>query len=319
MRARKKISKWILISGIGLAFCLGLGAGAAASAEGIPGDFDGNGFVNAQDIPLARKYLVGAYEAGFSIADANEDGKADVADLVWLKKKHYGTYPVSSTSDLTSVTAKQNTDVYDVTEVTEGNYQALQATFTGQWPKFTFQSEQLKDLAAFDYLTIRYKISYSASGGSVGIQGTTGNVYNGATSTKTEDGWTVATWRKDSTVGANIFPYVKEKGIVEICVYAWAGANDPSVTTTITVAEMIGGYDDVTSDGETAIDLTEEFGLTAEELTAAFTPAGGSAQEVSDVTSFVPEESGVLTLTVNKTGYYQTQIQLNVSVGDQTE
>ncbi|MBQ2921957.1 MAG: hypothetical protein IJE60_02520, partial [Tyzzerella sp.] len=225
----------------------------------------------------------------------------------------YGVYPTNKKSDFTSVGASVYGTPIEVSEITEGEYPAFRTIMTKQYPKLTLQSEALKDLASFDYFTIRYKISYSASGGNVGIKGTTGDVYNRATSTTTDDGWTVATWRKDDThnnIGKNVFDYIKNNGILEICINAWNGAN---TTTTLTVAEIIGGYDDVTYSG-TAIDITSQFGLAAGEFTATFTPTGESAQAVSDVTAFVPSKNGVLTLNVDKAGCCKTKLEINVTV-----
>ena len=75
-----------------------------------------------------------------------------------------------------------------------------------------------------------------------------------------------------------------------------------------------GGYNDIESDGATAIDLTSKFDATAEELTATFTPAGGTAAVIADKAAWVPAENGVLTVTIKRSGYKAVTYTLNVTV-----
>ena len=75
------------------------------------------------------------------------------------------------------------------------------------------------------------------------------------------------------------------------------------------------GYNDITSDGATAIDLTSKFNATAAEMTTAtFTPTGGTATAITDKAAFTPTENGVLTVTIKKAGYKAITYTLNVTV-----
>ena len=73
------------------------------------------------------------------------------------------------------------------------------------------------------------------------------------------------------------------------------------------------GYNDIETDGTTAIDLTSKFNATADEITAIFTPTGGTASEITDKTAWTPTESGVLMITVKKVGFKPVTYTINVN------
>ncbi|MBQ2922530.1 MAG: hypothetical protein IJE60_05495, partial [Tyzzerella sp.] len=224
----------------------------------------------------------------------------------------YGVYTMESKDVYKTVSASIYGESVDVLEKKEGGYAVFKATVPKQYPKFMIQSEELKDLANFDYITVRYKVSYSSSSGNVGIKGIKGDVYNKPSSLVTDNGWTVATWRKDEAyndIGKNVFDYIKEHGIFELSINAWASAD---AVTTITLAEISGGYDDIISDGRTAVNLTNKLNLTEKEFTAAFTPEGGVKQTVGNINAFAPKTAGKLTIHVNKEGYLPGELILNV-------
>ena len=249
----------------------------------------------------------------------NKDGYAarQLSVNVKILTEAYGTFGFADTSRYT-LSAKNGTTTYDVTETTDGDYAAIKSEITGTYPKLTIQSEDLKALANFDYITVRYKVAYSASGGSLGLKGTQGDVYNGASSTISDNGWSLATWRKDyvhptnsNTIGEWIWDYIAQNGIIEININAWNGA---STVTTLTVAEIVGGYDDVEGDGTTPIDLTAKYG--AGLVRAVYTPESGDAQtlEGEALTNFTGTQSGTLQLVFSVSGCKTTTFTLNYTV-----
>ena len=88
---------------------------------------------------------------------------------------------------------------------------------------------------------------------------------------------------------------------------------DTSNTLVVRFYNIEFGYNDIESDGS-AIDLTSKFGATADELTATFTPTGGTATVITDKTAWTPTESGVLKVVINRAGYKPQTIELNVNV-----
>lgn len=248
----------------------------------------------------------------------SKDGYTETQMLVNVRilTESYGTFGFADTSRYT-LSAKNGATTYDVTEITDGDYAAIKSEITGTYPKLTIQSEDLKALANFDYITVRYKVAYSASGGSLGLKGTQGDVYNGASSTTSDNGWTISTWRKDyvhptndNTIGKWIWDYIAQNGIIEININAWNGA---STVTTLTVAEIYGGYDDVEGNG-TAINLAEKYG--AGLVRAVYTPEGGEAQtlEGEALTNFTGTQSGTLQLVFSVSGCKTTTFTLNYTV-----
>ena len=68
--------------------------GAAAQKVGfnssfdiMPGDLSGNDLINADDLVMIRKELLGNTDFSLKLKDANGDGAFDIIDLVNLKKK----------------------------------------------------------------------------------------------------------------------------------------------------------------------------------------------------------------------------------------
>ena len=253
-----------------------------------------------------------ATQNGTLTFDVNKFGYAPTSMSVGVKYtelKDPTRIVFDDVSKFTSVSAMFNTTTFPINQVTDGGYKAWQIEYTGAYPWLRLADESLKRIADFDYFTIRYKIAYSISSGSFGIQGTTGNVYNSADTTKTDDGWTLATWIKNGK-RPQVFEYIKANGKFEISMYTW----NASATCTLTIAEIVCGYDDITSDGATAINLTSKFNATADEITATFTPTGGTATEITSETAWTPTQNGVLNVTVKKAGYKAVTYTLKVTV-----
>ena len=84
--------------------------------------------------------------------------------------------------------------------------------------------------------------------------------------------------------------------------------------TTFVIAEIVGGYDDITSDGTTAIDLAARFG---ESLTGAvYLPEGGEAVTLSaeELSGFIGSSSGTLKLIFEKEGFRKSEIEVGYTV-----
>ena len=248
-------------------------------------------------------------QSGTLTFDVAKEGFATTAmsvNVTYTKLADYGKYVLDDVSKYTSVSATMGTGTFDVNQVTVGEYNALQTEITGGYPWLIITDESLKNLANFENFTLRYKVAYSVSGGSFGIKGTTGDVYNSAKTTATDNGWTLGTWQKEHR--PQVFEYLKENGSFRIAIIAWNGA---ATVTTLTVAEIIGGYNDIVADNEenTTFNLLEKFSLTAEELTNV--KFNGVA--VADVTAFAPTQSGTLTFDVAKEGFATTSMSVNVT------
>ena len=209
-----------------------------------------------------------------------------------------------------------------VSFVEEDGYGAIkaEATAVGQNMHVRIEDESIKDLAKFDYITVRLKISYSGGNGIIGLKGTSGDVYNvpqGMTNSLSQlvsDGeWKIVTWNKNrvnasgTPTGQYVFDYIKTNGAIEFATLCYTS----NVVQSLTIAEIYGGYEDI-SLSEDAIDLTEKLGLTEDEIEAKFIDESGNGTAVSDMTNFVPNNVGTLRITVKKQGYAPTEIIINV-------
>lgn len=303
----------------------------------IRGGYNG---ITIEENPVNLTQKFGLEQNEFSATFTDIDGnKSEVADVtkfnsnvagtlaVTVNKSGYAanTFSVNVTvlSEYNKIDFNQialNAKPFNVTTngtngiavVEEDGYKAVKTTIAGAYPHVYIKDDKVKELANFDFITLRVKIVYSTSGGTVGLKGTSGDVYNGASSTKTDGKWTLMTWRKDhvktdgTLQGQNIFNYLKNNGIFDLSIYAWAKEN-----TTITIAEITGGYDDI-STSETTLDLTKKLGLAASDFTATFTPENGEEQAVENVAAVNISAAGTLKITVKKSGYAATVLTIGV-------
>ena len=293
---------------------------------------DENGIDLTQKFGLAQN----EFSATFTDIDGNESAVADVKNFnsnvagtlsVTVNKAGYSanTFSVNvkvlseygkidfSQNALDAIPSNATTNgTNGIAVVEEDGYKAVKTTVAGAYSHVYIKDDKVKELANFDFITLRVKIVYSTSGGTVGLKGTSGDVYNGASSTKTDGKWTLMTWRKDHVAtngtlqGQNIFNYLKNNGIFDLSIYAWAGEN-----TTITIAEITGGYDDI-STSENKLDLAAKLGLAASDFTATFTPENGEEQAVANVAAVDISAAGTLKITVKKSGYAATVLTIGV-------
>lgn len=291
---------------------------------------------NAVDLTECFGLAQNEFSATFTDIDGNESAVADVTNFnsnvagtlaVTVNKAGYSASTLSvsvkvlneygkidfSQNALGAIPSNVTTNgTNGIAVVEEDGYRAVKTTVAGAYPHVYIKGDKVKELANFDFITLRVKIVYSTSGGSVGLKGTSGDVYNGASSTKADGKWTLMTWRKDhvktdgTLQGQNIFNYLKNNGIFDLSIYAWAKEN-----TTITIAEITGGYDDI-STSETTLDLTAKLGLAASDFTATFTPENGAEQAVANVAAVDISAAGTLKITVKKSGYAATVLTIGV-------
>lgn len=240
--------------------------------------------------------------------------------------KSYGKFDFKSYSDteeLSKIASATRGTNLALTLDNEEGYPVAKATGTGSYLGLKITDSSIKNLAKFDYITVRMKITNSTGSCIVGIQGTNNtNIYNipegfstDIRSLKKDGNWIVATWRKDrvnsggTPTGKYVFDYIAQNGVIEFIINAFGGA---ATTSNIIVAEVVGGYDDIVI-SEDAIDLTTKFGLSADEMSAVFVNSEGVSETVDNLTSFVPSKAGVLQVTVIKSGYASTVISVNVN------
>ena len=87
----------------------------------------------------------------------------------------------------------------------------------------------------------------------------------------------------------------------------WKAALQTSIIT-----DLYCGYNDITTDSETPLDLTAKLGLAASDFTATFTPENGEEQAVANVAAVDISAAGTLKITVKKSGYAATVLTIGV-------
>ena len=70
---------------------------AALASTGIPGDVNADGEVDAKDITLLRRHIVGGYHepADEAVSDLNRDGFINAKDVSMLRRYLAGGYGVT--------------------------------------------------------------------------------------------------------------------------------------------------------------------------------------------------------------------------------
>ncbi len=77
------------------------------------------------------------------------------------------------------------------------------------------------------------------------------------------------------------------------------------------ISSITGGYNDV--EAGTEVNLVEKTGFTETELAGTyFEKADGTTDPIADLAAFAPTEAGKIMLVINKTGYKQTTVAINV-------
>ncbi len=204
-----------------------------------------------------------------------------------------------------------NNMAYDVTTKQMDGYTAITSTFTGSWPSFSIESESLKTLAAFDYITLRHQVTYGIPGGWLGLE----QQNYTTTYTSTSGDWTLRTWYKDNRgkpseadAGDSIWSALAAG---RLKILPTTGQN---VETTFTLVEITGGFNDVVMDKGDSIDLIAKTGLAASEFTASFKAKGSDdTTPITDVTSFKPSSKGTILIAVDKEGFKETTLEIGIT------
>ena len=180
------------------------------------------------------------------------------------------------------------------------------------WVNMIYASEILGDFSDFDYVDMEMKIVASGNGGGASLgpgysypNGTGEQVLNYKSGQ-----WATYTWALDTVLSSGtltIAEDMKAAGRMLFTMNPWAAQ-----TVTVYV-KSITGYYGALEFGETALDLTEEFRLSAEEFSAVFVSDDGTETPVADVTNFAPEQPGILTVSIAKQGYHPAEIVIRVT------
>ena len=181
-----------------------------------------------------------------------------------------------------------------------------------RWATVRFTKDLLGDFTAFDYVTLRMRITYDTTGGFVGFGGSYGYVSQYKYALPASGTWVTYRFDSESTLAA--------LGKTDIpLTFAMYSDKTKSGNYTIEISEVRGGYDSFTADSE-GVDLTEKFGLAASEIREAeFTNKGGVSVALTEAekTNFKTSVSGKLKLTVKKAGYKVSVFETGVSVPKQ--
>lgn len=181
-----------------------------------------------------------------------------------------------------------------------------------RWATVRFTKDLLGDFTAFDYVTLRMRVTYDSTGGFVGFGGSYGYQSQYKYALPASGAW--ATYRFDS---ANTLAALGKTDIP--LTFAMYSDKTKSGNYTIEISEVCGGYDSFMADSD-GVDLTEKFGLAATEIkTAEFTNKGGVPRALTEEekTNFKTSVSGKLKITVKKAGYKVSVFETGVSVPKQ--
>lgn len=170
-----------------------------------------------------------------------------------------------------------------------------------------FTKNLIGDFSKFDYVDVTFKMSVTKESGapngwiSLGAaysyaDGFTSNFVGGGINANSGE-WVTLRFSNPKILAAmanDSVPFI-------VCTYGTGNSLD------LKIAGIKGGYKNiVTGSGET-IDLTEKLKLSANEFTAEFEGAA-----VADVTAFVPDKAGTLTVTVVGEGFVSTDMEIEV-------
>ena len=164
-------------------------------------------------------------------------------------------------------------------------------------------NDAVLDLKKFDYIRVKVAMKYENATANVNLKlvDSTGKQYawqnvGGGNNKFIES--TVDVKVADMTITANSLGVTFTK---------WNAALQTSIIT-----DLYCGYNDITTDSETPLDLTAKLGLAASDFTATFTPENGEEQAVENVAAVNISAAGTLKITVKKSGYAATVLTIGV-------
>lgn len=254
---------------------------------------------------------VTAVSEGVANITAEAYGKTATCAVTVQKFKNFGyidfsEYEIGDTEIAGFSAALGDIEVDSYSVVEEGGEKVLKFEYTtaqnNAWVNMIYSSEILGDFSDFDYVDMEMKIVASGNGGgaSLGPGYSYPNGIGGQVLNYKPGQWATYTWALDTVLSSGTLTIAEDMKAVGRMLFTM----NPWAAQTVTVyVKSITGYYGALEFGETALDLTEEFRLSAEEFSAVFVGDDGTETPVADVTAFLPEETGALTVTVNKNGY----------------
>ena len=246
--------------------------------------------------------------------------KENITLTAKFKAKTYGLYDFTSydtgaladntIAELTFTGTSSQEIVYNESEgknILSVVRESMEASET-QWVSVYFPKNLIGDFSKFDYIIIRMRATWDSTGGFVGLGGSYGYTTEYGYSLPSNGTWKDVKFEQAKTIEA----LAKDSIPLTFATYH----ND---TTKISgnykfeIAEIKGAYKEISID-ENGIDLTQKFGLAQNEFSATFTDIDGNESEVADVTNFNSNVAGTLAVTVNKSGYAQSQFETKISI-----
>lgn len=281
---------------------------------------DENGIDLTQKFGLAQN----EFSATFTDIDGNESVVADVKNFnsnvagtlaVTVNKAGYAQSQfetkisiVSHYGNLLNLSAYKVGSAYSdtVTVVDYNGKKALQVVNSGaesSTVRVNIVNDAVLDLKKFDYIRVKVAMKYVNASANVNLTlvDSKGSQYawkdvGGGNNKFIESTVDVAT--ANMTITSNSLGVTFKK---------WKAALQTSIIT-----DLYCGYNDITTDSETTLDLTAKLGLAASDFTATFTPENGVEQAVANVAAVDISAAGTLKITVKKSGYAATVLTIGV-------
>ena len=282
--------------------------------------------IDENGIDLRQKFGLeqNEFSATFTDIDGNESAVADVTNFnsnvagtlaVTVNKAGYAQSQfetkisiVSHYGNLLNLSAYKVGSAYSdtVTVVDYNGKKALQIVNSGaesSTVRVNIVNDAVLDLKKFDYIRVKVAMKYENASANVNLTlvDSKGSQYawkdvGGGNNKFIESTVDVAT--ANMTITSNSLGVTFKK---------WKAALQTSIIT-----DLYCGYNDITTDSNTPLDLTAKLGLAASDFTATFTPENGAEQAVANVAAVDISAAGTLKITVKKSGYAATVLTIGV-------
>ena len=198
-------------------------------------------------------------------------------------------------------------------------------TTGGEWPNIRYltSAENATNLKKYDWFSVKIAAwQYTDATDLTSTEGIrqTGTLVTGKNisvrpnnsngkSTPMNGSVATLTWNRKDCTDFDAMVYGEWNGAGRMFKLTFYNSDAPVI---IRIYDIEFGYNDIATDG-TAIDLTSKFNAAANEITATFTPTGGTETAVTDVTAFTATQSGTLKVTIKKTGYKAVTYTITVN------
>lgn len=282
--------------------------------------------IDENGIDLTKKFGLSKDEMTATFTDIDGNGSA-VADVMNFNSNVAGTLAVtvnkagyaqsqfetkisivSHYGNLLNLSAYKVGSAYSdtATVVDYNGKKALQVVNSGansSTVRVNIVSDAVLDLKKFDYIRVKVAMKYENASANVNLKlvDSKGSQYawknvGGGNNKFIESTVDVATANMTMTSNSLGVTFTK-----------WNAALQTSIIT-----DLYCGYNDITTDRETTLDLTAKLGLAASDFTATFTPENGAEQAVANVAAVDISAAGTLKITVKKSGYAATVLTIGV-------